>query len=404
MSAEATAAGARAQFRVVAYSPARSITDAAPLAPQTPAPEIRVQGEATLYRLYDLGYEIHLDRAFDLLGASAPERPRPVRTEAQAIQIRNPPVLVSLGTEPIEIEGRKCDAELSALIFDFGVISLRARVAAPPGLTWAEYSAFGVAITAAGGWREIFARIRARVVERIAPAIERLGEAPVTEDYVVFRVSGLASAGGVRLTADAIRDEDVARLLIGESRPVSTAARRELLSPRFSYFEDDLAVLTWNAALVVEPLSEDTDVQYVLEFANAQLLELRYYDAVLDREIPKIYDRIEEARHGFHILGRRYSGLLAALQTRVADSTELVERVENSLKVTDDVFLARIYASAIEIFRGRTWRSGIAQKLAIVRDAYSMLNAESQARRTETLELIIVLLIVLEIVLALIRR
>ena len=42
-------------------------------------------------------------------------------------------------------------------------------------------------------------------------------------------------------------------------------------------------------------------------------------DAVLDREIPKIYDRIEEARHGFHLLGRRYSRLLAALQTRVAE-------------------------------------------------------------------------------------
>ena len=141
----------------------------------------------------------------------------------------------------------------------------------------------------------------------------------------------------------------------------------------------------------------------MLEFANAQLLELRYYDALLDSELPRIYDRIDEARHGFHLLGRRYSRLLATLQARVAETTELVEGVENSLKVTEDVFLARIYASALELFRGRAWRAGIDGKLAIVRDAYSMLNAESQARRSEALEVIIILLIVIEVVLTLLR-
>src|SRR3989449_5037406 len=40
----------------------------------------------------------------------------------------------------------------------------------------------------------------------------------------------------------------------------------------------------------------------------------------------------------------------------VADSTEIVERAENALKVTDDVFLARVYAAALELFRGRAWR------------------------------------------------
>jgi hypothetical protein len=191
---------------------------------------------------------------------------------------------------------------------------------------------------------------------------------------------------------------------VGESRPLSAATQRELLSQRFSYFEDDLAVLAWNAALVVEPAAEDTDVQYVLEFANAQLLELRFDDALLDAEIPKIYDRVARARRGVHLLGLGFSRLLADLQTRVADATELVERVENSLKVTDDVFLARIYSAALEIFRGGTWRLGIDRKLAILRDSYGMLNAESQARRAEMLEIVIVLLIGFEIMLTLTGR
>ncbi len=69
--------------------------------------------------------------------------------------------------------------------------------------------------------------------------------------------------------------------------------------------------------------------------------------------------------------------------------------------MTDDVYLARVYGAALEIFRGRAWRSGIDRKLAIVREAYAMLNAEAQAARAEALEISIVVLIIVEILLAL---
>jgi uncharacterized Rmd1/YagE family protein len=92
------------------------------------------------------------------------------------------------------------------------------------------------------------------------------------------------------------------------------------------------------------------------------------------------------------------------LQTRVADVTETVERVDNALKVTNDVYLARIYAAALELFRAQAWRRGIDRKLAILRETYAMLNSEAQAARAELLEIVIVVLILVEIVLALLRR
>ena len=365
--------------------------------------EPAVTFEAILYKQYDVGYEIHLDRAFDLLASSAPERRKPVRGEAHAIQIPNPPVVVQLGTERIDIGGSQRDVEVSVCLYDFGVISLRARVTHPAWIPWDGFEAFSSAIasSAIGG---CFGTWRDRLLERIGGAILRPNRSPVTEEYTVYRVGGLRSADGGPVPTSAVSEEGIARLLLGERRPVSAHARRHLLSDRFSYLDDDLAVLTWSAALVVEPAPEDTDVQYVLEFANAQLLELRYYDAILDEELPRTYDEIAAARRGFHLLGRRYSRLLTVLQTRVADATEAVERAENALKVTDDVYLARIYTAALDIFRGPAWRRGIDQKVAIVRDAYTMLNAESQARRSEILELAIVVLIVLEIVLAWVVR
>ena len=117
-----------------------------------------------------------------------------------------------------------------------------------------------------------------------------------------------------------------------------------------------------------------------------------------------MYDRIAATRGRASALPTwRYRPLLGRLQTRVADVTETVERVENALKVTDDVYLARIYAAALELFRGNAWRRGIERKLSIVRETYSMLNAEAQAARAELLEIAIIALIVIEIVVGLRR-
>ena len=364
------------------------------------AAALRVDGSAVVYRLFDIGYEIALDRALDLLAGSAPERVRPVRGEAQALQISNPPVTVILGHERVTVGGVERPVEISARVFDFGVVSLRARVELPLAMPWAEFSALGLALETAPAMTALFTQHLRLLTERIADAVERPMLAPQTEDYVVYRVSRLTDRSGAAVSPHRLRDDDVAHLLLNETRPLSAAARRELLPHRFAYYEDDLAILTWENALVVEPRADDADVQFILEFANAQLLELRYYDALLDAELPRMYDRIAARRGNASLLRNRYAGLLAALQAQVADSTEIVERVENALKVTDDVYLARVYSAALEIFRARAWRAGIDRKLAIVRETYGMLSGEAQAARAEALESTIVVLIVLEIVLA----
>jgi hypothetical protein len=387
----------------VGTAPAGSAAAPQPLGGDAPgeARVARVRGAAVVYRLYDVGYDIQLERALDLLASSGPERVRPVRGEAQALQIRNPPVTVVVGSEQVVLAGARHEAEVSARIFDFGVVSLRLRITAPGEPTWEAFTAFGDAAELERAAAPVFEQHLRLLTERIAPAIERFRIAPLTEDYVVYRVTALRDERGRPLPPDALRDVDVVPLLLNETRPLSAPARRELLPHRFSYYADDLAILTWDNALVVDPAVDlDTDVQFILEFANAQLLELRFYDAILDEELPRMYDRAAAARRGARALfSRRFAPLLAELQEFVADSTEIVERADNSLKVTDDVYLARVYLAALEIFRARAWRSGIDRKMGIIRDTYTMLNAESQAARSEALELAIVLLIVAELVL-----
>jgi hypothetical protein len=308
---------------------------------------------------------------------------------------------VSLGVERFEAAGGRHEAHVSARIFDFGVISLRMYCEIPGPLGWTRFGAVGDAAELSAAAKVPFDRCIRELTERIAAAIARPGIAPVSEDYVVYRITRFESAAGEVLSAAVVRELDVAPLLLNEDRPISEQARRELLPHWFSYYPDDLSIITWNTALVLDPVEGESDVQLILEFANAQLLELRYYDALLDAQLPLMYDRIASARKGpGALLGRRYAPLLTGLQTLVADSTEIVERSQNALKVTDDIFLARVYAAALELFRERAWRAGIDHKLGIIHQTYEMLNAESMAVRNEVLEVTVVVLILVEIVVA----
>jgi len=288
-------------------------------------------------------------------------------------------------------------------LFDFGVISLRAEIVLPRDLAWERFAALGSQVDLPRELGPLFERHRQALLERIAPALVRPELFAETEDYVVFRVEALRDSAGAPLPHTALTDTDIVPLLLGEQRPLSDAACRELLSARFSYYADDLAIVTWNNALVVEAPG-DRDVQYVLEFANAQLLELRVYDRLLDLELPKLEARIHAVRKRRVLVGRRFGSVLRQLQQVMAEVIETVERAENAFKVTDDVYLARIYTTALEIFRGRAWRQGIDRKLDILRDTYAVLNSESQTGRAEVLEIAIVVLIVTEIVLGLIHR
>lgn len=366
--------------------------------------DFEVDGSATVYRQYDIGYAIDLERVVAVLGASTRGRARPGRIEAQAIQIRNPPLVVEMGEREITVADSSYLATLSARVFDFGVCSLQLRVVAPPRLIWTRFADFGRAVDDSREITRDLDREMSALLGRMENGVERPGIAPLSEEYVVFRIDRIAADGAHASASELLTDERLAPLLLGERRSLSPSALRELLPHRFSYYADDLTVLSWDNALVVEPSRDDGDIEYILEFANAQLLELRLYDAQLDAELPALYDRVAVARkRRFPPLSGRFRTVLADLHARVADITEIVERVENALKVTNDVYLARIYAAALELFRERSWRRGIERKLEILRETYSMLHSETQASRAELLEASIVALIVFEIVLSFVR-
>ena len=362
---------------------------------------MRVSGSVAAYRLVDVGYGIDLRKAATALGPQTRGPALLYRAHSEGIEIRVPPLLVQLDARGLTVQSRAHPVEVTAHLFDFGVCSLR-LTASVTDLSWEEYVEFGKAFDQSDAVRTCLTAEIESLVQRLQPAIDRPATADEVEDYTVFRVGRLTREDGTRIDAQSLTPRDLIPLLSTESRALSPEAQYELVSRRFSYYADDLVVVTWDSALIVDPDRSDHDVEYVIEFANAQLLELRVYDGLLDEELPVLYDRIEERRR-VPALTRRYRPLLAELQTRVADITEIVERADNGFKVVNDVYLARVYLAALDVFREQAWRRGIDRKLGIFRDTYAMLNAEAQAARAELLELTIVVLILFEIVLSFVR-
>ena len=78
----------------------------------------------------------------------------------------------------------------------------------------------------------------------------------------------------------------------------------EALRTRFSYHEDDLPIVQWDTAFVYDRSESASAIEDILEFANTQLLELRTYDTLLDRELDGIY-KIGSEKPARSLRGRR---------------------------------------------------------------------------------------------------
>ena len=128
----------------------------------------------------------------------------------------------------------------------------------------------------------------------------------------------------------------LAQVLSSNTKPLSRQQQREELSGRIAYYDDDLTIITWNAALVFGTNMED--VLTVLELANVQLRELHYLDDQLDDSLQESYDIRAQAKS--------VKASMRRIRELMLDGQAFSEAVTNAFKPFPDAFLARVYALA----------------------------------------------------------
>jgi hypothetical protein len=353
------------------------------------------------YRIFDVCDEIALDTAEQQL-ADAPgkRRVRFTRDGEQAMQFAAPPLDIELGTRTIDLVLKPgVEAILSARFFDYGAVSVEFELPIAPGTRVQDLLPLCDELYESLRLEEVARREVDQLLPRLKGATRGRHDFQGVETYTVVFVEELAGPPVTELTDSAL----LAKLIVGEAsvKSLSDDARRDVLRHSHSYLEDDLVIIDWNSAFVLEP-SGSRDVPEILEFATSQLLELRYYDSTLDAELGHIYDDYAIARRDWRSLLRSpYERLARNVLRRFVELTEFTERVDNALKVVGDFYLARVYQSAVRRFRITSWRDSIDEKQALVARSYDLLKGEVDIRRSTVLEVIVIILIAVELVAAL---
>ncbi|MBF7082443.1 hypothetical protein IT084_05545 [Desulfallas sp. Bu1-1] len=345
-----------------------------------------------LYRLYDVADEINLEAVEKILSVErTTSRLRLSRIPPKSIHIKNPPVRLELGDDTIAIGGTEYKVSFSARVYDLGVISIVMCFNLGPDISYDDVYRLAIDLEKQDDYEQVFVRQLDKLKCTLLPALVGKGSGNFVEDFTVFFFTNWQN------------DWDPLPLLLGEEGPFSDWVRRETLQNSYSYFPGDLVIITWDSALVYDA-SGSTDLPDLLEFANCQLLELRYYDGLLSEAMEEMYEELERVGQvGSYMRLRHYRRIMGRLMELVTEVTDITERIQNSVKVTEDIYYARIYSAALTLFRTRAWMDSIQRKIAVIQQNYAMLSDEIVTARSTWLEVAIVLLIMLEIILGVLR-
>ncbi len=378
-------------------------TPAAPAAPERPdsGEWALTPLEATVHLAFafDVGDAIDLDRSRAILQGEPGRLPRRRRTP-ESIDYRPPPIRLELDAVGVRLPGawsevRPLRAELT--LFDFGAISL--AIAFPVSTTPPSLLELAGSLTEAAPLTEAARQLLAPWLDRLRPAVYDYALSEMSEEYIVFQ---LAHRRTDWLESHA---DWIAGLVRLETGPLSVGEVREATRRSLAYTPSDIVVLDWAAGFVAD--TECGDTLQVIEFANIQLLEFRHIDDRLDDRLESAY-RLLRPEPRRPLWPRRpwplHGDAVRQIRELEIEATSLFERVDNSLKLIGDHYLARVFEVASKRFHLRGWQQSIRRKLETVGDVYDLMVQQAGGHRTEALEITVVILIAIEIVLAISRH
>jgi hypothetical protein len=131
-----------------------------------------------------------------------------------------------------------------------------------------------------------------------------------------------------------------------------------------------------------------------LEYANAQLLEFRYYDDLLTRVLAGVYKSL--GRVGLLRRWRMARDAERLNQIRL-DITDLTERIDNSIKFLSDMFYARAYRMAAARIGVNDYRTLVDEKLRTAGDLYQFMVDQFHQARAFLLEVMVVAILIIEL-------
>jgi len=360
--------------------------------------ELRIDdGVCFVLFVYDIGFSVDLDAAErNVQAVKHRESIRRTRKAPHYFQFRPPPLRVSITAESVAISGHATDPSIDFVIYDFGAVTVIYRI--PLVGPFDAVQQLGLELY---DNEPLLIDSKRRVDElrhAIGPVVSKSHLADIIEDYFVFQITASTPTIDTQqaLTRFAL---PFAQLLRAESAALSTQETEDSLACRIAFSTQDLMVIDWNAALLVG--TDMDDVLAVLEFANVELLEMRFLDDQLDMALTEAYTQFSRRKWSWPWALRPMAAVLERVARLQLDGVILFEGVNNTLKLLGDPYLARVYRLAAQRLHLSDWDASILRKLETVESIYQKISDQQSALRMEVLEWIIILLIAVSIIISL---
>ena len=355
-------------------------------------------GELVFTHLYDLGGEVRMTEAAKLIASDpAAERVEPRKSAPPYVALTRP-LLFRYPTRTMETEKGVLQVGIESRIYSIGAVSVSLRVPfevstleALNELTYVRLpDGTPLEAIAKGVADEVAAAIRPSLVELYAADVE-------PESYLVIVLTQTP-----RPVWELFEKEStmLAGLLAAERRPerLSDEEVRDNLRTWYSYYQDDLVVVDWDRALIIEPSGKYDDTLTVMEAANLQLLELRVYDKYLDEVLEEAYEDLTRF-YGRGGLFRSARNVQEDLSNARIDLVRVTDTINNIGKIFGDYYLAKLHLGLQERFHLREWETIVREKMATLNELYTLASHEVEHRRGVVLEGMIILLFVVDLVL-----
>jgi len=348
-----------------------------------------LQGSVLVLIQFDVCEEINLDALRDIFGARRQEasfkHPAPGYVRFERAPVVEP-------VEPLILEsGERLDVQIK--YYDYGVLSVVFEL--PFSGDWDTL----VRLASRWVWDTDFTSFAQKIVkqkiERARPALVKLYDSWLHEDYFVFHVRDIA---GNPSAAELLSTQGgrIAQIVRGENVPLSDGEQQEIMQSKISYYPNDLAVISWNGAFLYDSAAGAETVIQLLEYANSQLLEFRHYDELLTRELKSVYDFMDK---GSGIWARwRTARRASRLHTVLLDVDELTERADNAIKFLSDMFSARLYKVAASKIGVTDYKNLVNQKVHTAEELYRFMVEQFHQSRAFVLELMVVIILIIDLI------
>jgi hypothetical protein len=361
----------------------------------------RLSGEVVYLYAFDIAYELNRLPVRELLGCPVVEFTIDASKRAPRQMSLFRPEMIKL--PPLERQGPGGTVwiERTVKFLPVGAISILIRVPFQVGRV-EDLVAYHDLRYQDGTY--LYDEVR-QLAEDVRKALEPYAIRPVKqlgdeEAYTAFCIHApLVDADGSTVSTESWMHggrREIASLLTEEPDPghLSEQEADESTAKFFSYYDKDVVVVDWDAALIVDDPRYIGEILYIMELANVQLAELEAYDAILDSAVERSYRDLSARR----MRSWASAGVQRELREIRVDLARLSDELSNITKFFGDWHLARIYKGLSDRFHLGDWHRTIDEKLKTLDDLYQMLRADQNNRWMLILEVTIVLLFIVDLV------